>query len=194
MIPPDLEFLAEDELIQIVPRFKMEPIQLLPYSVGPFYPNVPVAVPLWVASYLKKQRKCRILPPDWLTLDTLKKCKEAEDTNAGCTPPPHRKYAEIATFMLQYAPDDIEHPESIRTVVRDLLDIRVGKLVASVSGFMDSGALVAGVTKLTTMELATLSTLLLKTLDQLTVLRRSTPKPTESLRINRVHIPTSLRH
>ena len=34
---------------------------------GPFEPLKRVAVPLWLAVLLKKKRRCRILPPPWLT-------------------------------------------------------------------------------------------------------------------------------
>jgi GINS complex subunit 2 len=38
---------------------------------GPFKPNKPVVVPLWLALYLKQRNKCRIAPPDWLNEEVL---------------------------------------------------------------------------------------------------------------------------
>lgn len=64
-------------------------------------------VPLWVALYLREQQKCRIIPPDWLTLDKLTTCKEMEESENGCTMPPHPQYTEICTLLLQYAAEDI---------------------------------------------------------------------------------------
>ncbi|KAA0186926.1 DNA replication complex GINS protein PSF2 [Fasciolopsis buskii] len=173
MNPAELEFLAEDEPIIVIPRFKMEGIQLLTCSVGPLFPNIPASVPLWVALLLRQQQKCRIVPPDWLTVEKLNACKESEETDSGCTTSPHRQYMEIATLLLQHAAEDIQNPETVRTIVRDLWDIRVGKLVASVNGFISSGASTARVSHLTNLELTTLRNFLTNSMDQLTSLRRA---------------------
>jgi len=36
-------------------------------SYGPFTPPQKTSVPLWLAVHLKKKRKCRIIPPKWLS-------------------------------------------------------------------------------------------------------------------------------
>ena len=40
----ELEMIAENELIEIVPNFKREEIQLISGPVGPFKPNKPIKV------------------------------------------------------------------------------------------------------------------------------------------------------
>lgn len=35
---------------------------------GPFYPQIPVKVPLWLAAALKKRGKCTIRPPQWMSI------------------------------------------------------------------------------------------------------------------------------
>lgn len=35
-------------------------------TFGPFFPNQRAAVPLWLALTLKRQKKCRVVLPDWL--------------------------------------------------------------------------------------------------------------------------------
>ena len=35
-------------------------------EVGPFQPQVPVEVPLWLAANLKQRQKCRIITPEWM--------------------------------------------------------------------------------------------------------------------------------
>jgi hypothetical protein len=35
---------------------------------GPFRPQIPAKVPLWLAIALKKRGKCRIQPPNWMTV------------------------------------------------------------------------------------------------------------------------------
>lgn len=39
---------------------------------GPFQPNRPLEVPLWMAMALHKRKKCRIQPPGWMDVDHLK--------------------------------------------------------------------------------------------------------------------------
>lgn len=38
----------------------------------------PLLVPLWLAIHLRKQQKCRIVPPAWMERDILEEIKEAE--------------------------------------------------------------------------------------------------------------------
>ncbi|KAL5112093.1 DNA replication complex GINS protein PSF2 [Taenia crassiceps] len=171
MDPNELEFLAECELVTIVPRIRMESIDLMETQVGPFYPNIPTDVPFWVALYLRQQQKCRIVPPSWLSVARLLEFKEAEELNTGCTTPPHPHYAELATLLLQHALEDIPNHEQIRTLVKDLWDARVGKFVASANNFILSSASTARVSQLTALELATARNLLTNCLDQLAALR-----------------------
>ncbi|KER30467.1 hypothetical protein T265_03080 [Opisthorchis viverrini] len=88
---------------------------LIGLQAGPFYPNVPVTVPLWVAVYLRQQQKCRIIPPDWMTVERLTQCKDREESDSNCTDPPHRQYMEITTLLLHHAPDDMQ--KFLRNVV-----------------------------------------------------------------------------
>lgn len=36
------------------------------------------SVPLWLAIHLRKQQKCRIVPPTWMDKEVLDEIKEAE--------------------------------------------------------------------------------------------------------------------
>lgn len=61
------EFLAQDELITIIPNFKREnPLHLLSGDFGPFEPLTPISVPLWLALTLKKRKNCKIQIPVWM--------------------------------------------------------------------------------------------------------------------------------
>ena len=66
----ELEFLAEDEKIIIIPNFKSYDIKNsmkgFAEDYGPFLPNQPISVPLWFAIQLKKLSKCQIQPPAWM--------------------------------------------------------------------------------------------------------------------------------
>ena len=47
----------------------------MPFSLkgdfGPLEPSLPIDVPLWLAVYLKKLRKCQIQQPDWMSVGSL---------------------------------------------------------------------------------------------------------------------------
>jgi len=95
--PAEIEFMAEDEIVTIVPNFQMEHLHFISVrggsaacaasgrpaadgapaglpcahvrpqgSYGPFRPQRPATVPLWLAVTLKKRAKCKIQPPDFL--------------------------------------------------------------------------------------------------------------------------------
>ena len=49
---------------------------------GPFRPNVPVVVPLWVALALKQSGSCTIELDDWFKLENILATQEREKTDA----------------------------------------------------------------------------------------------------------------
>lgn len=81
MDPDEIEFLAEKELISIVPTFNEQEINLITGDVGPFIAGLPVNVPLWMALNLKQQQKCKICCPDWMEIEILEKIKTDEIGN-----------------------------------------------------------------------------------------------------------------
>ena len=40
-------------------------------TFGPFTPNMPIQVPLWLAVFLHKREKCQVEPPAWMALQVL---------------------------------------------------------------------------------------------------------------------------
>uniref|UniRef100_A0ABI7WGR4 DNA replication complex GINS protein PSF2 n=1 Tax=Felis catus TaxID=9685 RepID=A0ABI7WGR4_FELCA len=76
----EVEFLAEKELVTIIPNFSLDKIYLIGGDLGPFNPGLPVEVPLWLAINLKQRQKCRLIPPEWmdvgldLTVPEFKPC------------------------------------------------------------------------------------------------------------------------
>src|SRR4051812_33586543 len=77
----ELEFLAEEEFIFIRPNFSQAAIPLaLSKPVGPFKPPLPVEVPLWMALQLKKQRRCDVVCPSWLSVSRLEQWLEKESS------------------------------------------------------------------------------------------------------------------
>ena len=61
------EFMAEEELVEIIPSFKYpKKLTLISGDFGPFVPSIPIKVPLWMALNLKRQQKCTIIIPRWV--------------------------------------------------------------------------------------------------------------------------------
>lgn len=79
MHPAEIEFMAENEIIQIVPTFNhASHVHLIRGSYGPFRAGLPLNVPLWVALNLRQKKTCRILAPDWMSVDKLNERLEEE--------------------------------------------------------------------------------------------------------------------
>jgi len=121
MDPSEVEFLAEKELVQIVPNFSQDRIYLIGGEFGPFIPSMPTSVPLWLAIDLKNRRKCRLVPPEWMTLETLETKKTEESASQFFTPMPSAFYAELTQLILDSAPEDVPHADGIRVLVKDIL-------------------------------------------------------------------------
>lgn len=68
MNPSENEFLAENEKIEIVPKFSHSVMTLIQGDVGPFKAGQVTKVPLWLAVMFKNGDKCSIETPEWLDL------------------------------------------------------------------------------------------------------------------------------
>ncbi|KAK4235581.1 GINS complex protein-domain-containing protein [Achaetomium macrosporum] len=99
-LPPGLThaevaFLAEMELVTVVPRQRLESIELLGGKTPPLRPPHRTDLPLWLALLLKKQRRANIAPPPWLHPSSLseiikRETKENPTTFSEPPPPPAR--------------------------------------------------------------------------------------------------------
>jgi len=71
----ELEFFAEDEAIEILPKFSLPgngKLKLFSESYGPIRSNTKVEIPLWIALSLRREGKCTIIIPPWLSVENLK--------------------------------------------------------------------------------------------------------------------------
>ncbi|KAI1396818.1 GINS complex protein-domain-containing protein [Hypoxylon fuscum] len=90
LVPTEVAFLCEMELVTIVPRQRLESISLLSGKTPALRPPHRAQLPLWLALLLKKQRRANIVAPPWLHPDSLKNIINHE-TNVdpeGFSPPP----------------------------------------------------------------------------------------------------------
>ncbi|KAI2602227.1 GINS complex protein-domain-containing protein [Hypoxylon sp. NC1633] len=91
LIPTEVAFLCEMEMITIVPRQRLESMSLLSGKTPALRPPHRAQVPLWLALLLKKQRRANIVAPPWLYPDSLKDIINHEtnvDPEAFSPPPP----------------------------------------------------------------------------------------------------------
>ncbi|WAR11536.1 PSF2-like protein [Mya arenaria] len=142
MDPAEVEFIAEKDVITIVPNFQLEKIFLISGDIGPFSPGLPIDVPLWMAVNLKQRQKARIRPPEWMDVEKLQEKKQEETDSKFFTEMPCKCYMEMTTLLLKY-----------------------------IDTFVKSDATHAKLNHLTLMELNTVRPFLTKALDQLHVLR-----------------------
>ena len=119
----------EKELIQILPNFRMQKISCLSTIFGPFIPQSPIQVPLWLALFLRRQSRCKIIIPEWLSVDYLKDIRDKEkDSNPQNFQKIHESYNEIAQILLYYAHDDFEDGDLVRSLIEDIENIRRHKI------------------------------------------------------------------
>jgi len=124
--PEENEFLAENEFIYILPFFSSPQFDLIHRKYGPFRPNTPVQVPIWLAVTLRKSKKCKIIPPDWLSPDNLKKCIEEEKNQVAFGQLPFY-YREIVKILLCECEDDLKDATNIRILIKDIEEVRKNK-------------------------------------------------------------------
>uniref|UniRef100_A0A8C4JGJ4 GINS complex subunit 2 n=1 Tax=Dromaius novaehollandiae TaxID=8790 RepID=A0A8C4JGJ4_DRONO len=136
MEPAEAEFLAEKELVTIVPNFSLDRIHLIGGDLGPFNPGLPVEVPVWLAINLKQRQKCRLIPPEWMDVEKLEEIRDQERKEDTFTPMPSPYYMELTKLLLNYASDNIPKADEIRTLVKDTWDTRIAKLRLSADSFV----------------------------------------------------------
>jgi len=168
----EVEFIAECYKIDIVPKFNQAMIHLISGDIGPFIAGHPHSVPLWVALNLRQRQKCRLLPPSWMSVGELERIKQEEKESAIFVEMPSPQYREITQMILDIASSDIPQADRVQTLVKDIWDMRLAKLRASVDVFIRSDQVHAQVDHLTVMELNTVRPVLLNSLKHISKLHK----------------------
>ncbi|XP_070617959.1 DNA replication complex GINS protein PSF2 [Erythrolamprus reginae] len=167
----EVEFLAEREMVTIIPNFSLDRIYLIGGELGPFNPGLPVDVPLWLALNLKQRQKCRLVPPDWMDVEKLEQMRDQERQEDTFTPMPNPFYMELTKLLLNFAADNIPKADEIRTLVKDIWDTRIAKLRVSADSFVSRQESHARLDNLTLMEINTTGAFLTQALDHMYKLR-----------------------
>uniref|UniRef100_A0A914WYX9 DNA replication complex GINS protein PSF2 n=1 Tax=Plectus sambesii TaxID=2011161 RepID=A0A914WYX9_9BILA len=148
----ECEFLAENVLLDIVPNFTDDVVHLICGDVGPFEASMVARVPAWLALYLKRRHKCRIVPPDWLTVNGIQEMINTETTQEPFSGVPAH-FMELAHLLLRECSDDVPDSDQLKTLVHDMWDSRVAKMRTSTVKFLQSGEQRAELNNLTQMEI-----------------------------------------
>ncbi|KAI8964439.1 GINS complex, PSF2 component [Daldinia sp. FL1419] len=189
LVPTEVAFLCEMEMVTVVPRQRLESIPLLSGKTPTLRPPHRAQLPLWLALLLKKQRRANIVAPPWLLPDSLKDIIHQEtniNAEAFSPPPPRpmrsdgrggsRPYAqasfdlktgdmvlsppflpsctqdapsgylpyhwlELSETLLAHAADDIPNAAEVRTLLRDLQEVRAAKMRSSTEALEAGGVL-----------------------------------------------------
>lgn len=124
----EVEFMAEDESINIVPNVRMDTLHMICGDYGPFRPQIPVTVPLWLGIAMKKRSKCRIQPPSWMSVERLTEVLEMEREAPREFQPLPFHYVEIAKLLLDNAREDFENNYMVQSLLEDIKDVRWDKV------------------------------------------------------------------
>jgi len=123
--PLENEFLAENELIEVIPNFSCPKREFIQGSYGPFHPNRVIEVPLWLAATLKKSKKCRIKLPKWMGEAELKGILEREKADEGFYGGLPFYYREISKVLFDI--DKESNHKQVRVLIQDIEDVRESK-------------------------------------------------------------------
>jgi GINS complex subunit 2 len=129
----EVAFIAEQELIYVLPRYTLGPLDLVSGKIPKLRALQRSQIPLWTAILLKKQGKCNIMPPVWMSVDLLKEAHSKElrlkdkPVDLATLGLPWT-WPTTAAILLDIASDDlIDSPHLIRAALQDLREVRMLK-------------------------------------------------------------------
>ncbi|QIW96982.1 hypothetical protein AMS68_002500 [Peltaster fructicola] len=91
LTPAEVGFLCENEQVTVIPRQRLDGLELMSGSTQPLIPPFPTPLPLWLALLLKRQQRANIQPPAWLdpaALTQILDLETDEKTSQVFAPPP----------------------------------------------------------------------------------------------------------
>ncbi|KAF2161620.1 hypothetical protein M409DRAFT_28014 [Zasmidium cellare ATCC 36951] len=81
LTPNEVGFLCEMELVTVIPRQRLDSLELLGGPTEALKPPFPAQLPLWLALLLKRQKRANISPPPWLSVPALEQILDFETDN-----------------------------------------------------------------------------------------------------------------
>lgn len=120
--------------MRIIPNFQHDVLRFITGNFGPFLPQTPVDVPLWLACILRKRKMCAVVPPDWLHATVLSNKVEEESSSKDAFSIMPSHYQEAAALLVEVAGDDLIEEQSVTNVsslcelIEDLSRHRLSKI------------------------------------------------------------------
>jgi len=170
----EYEFLAENEKITILAKFTHPTLTLIQGDFGPFKAGNTIDVPLWLAVMLRQSDKCIIQTPSWMEVERLEECREEEKDSDLFTQLPAKYIFEISNILLDVTPASIIDADQIRSILKEIFDIRQSKLRKSIEIFFKGDYLHAKINNLQEIELANFRPILPQAFDHLQRLDEAT--------------------
>jgi len=121
--PDQTLFLAENEAVIIQPNFSADAFDCIAGKFGPFMPDFDAQVPIWLALMLKRQKKCRVLAPHWMEVESLESILEEQKKTRELVPLPFY-YVELFTLFSLHFSKDVDHWDRIKTLCADIQQYR----------------------------------------------------------------------
>lgn len=78
LTPSEVGFLCEMEMVTVIPRQRLEELDLLGGRTPALRPPQRAMLPLWLALQLKRQQRANIVPPPWLAPSALESILQRE--------------------------------------------------------------------------------------------------------------------
>lgn len=166
----EVAFLMEEEMITIQCTAKLGTLHLIINDFGPLVENRNCQVPIWVARQLRRAQLCRVVPPPWMSVESLADLLEGENVHPDDFQPLPFHYLEMATELLDWAVDDIPQSEQARLILQCLRERREMKIQMGLPN-IDGNPLV--LTNVSHLELNTFRPFLVGTLDLFTKIKAS---------------------
>ncbi|CCW69210.1 unnamed protein product [Phytomonas sp. Hart1] len=133
-------YAATDTFVTVVPRFSMGRVPCIGGHYGPFSPNSPVEIPLWLALHLRQTDTCTITLPSYLRVGELSNVVARERISDNAFEPIPFHFFEIAKNLCEFAHEDVPNVAEVLRLVRELQSMRQRKLQQSMSLFEAEGS------------------------------------------------------
>ena len=102
-------------------------LTLLQGNFGPFETEIETEVPLWLAIQFKKNEKCKLHKPEWLSADTLERVLAAEKQDSVFQHLPFH-YMEMAQVIMRSFRDEFIEPDKVLAILEDIENVRLDRV------------------------------------------------------------------
>lgn len=134
----ELAFLAEDELVTIVPKQGLGALDFRGWKLDALRALRRSDVPLWLAVLLKRQDRCTLVYPHWLDVAYLKTMLDTEHVQPAFAALPYL-WQPLSHIVTTEAGDDFQgNLDELNQLLQELREVRLTKVRQGVLNANDS--------------------------------------------------------